>query len=164
MTFDNQESRNYLVKRIYSSWFLINEILNSKLCAYWRTWMCLNTCFCTDFKKICWREASNLLLKLEEIVLLCCTQPLNYAIGVVYDIEVVPLNLCMMVGGKMDKMSRINVWWEICGYLFMSLLLKRCWVFEAYQAAGFFSKTTKLLYTVCKTVHPSKFMVILYRK
>lgn len=131
------------------------------LCAYWRTWMYLKICFCTDLK-IFWREASNLLLRLEEIVLLCCTQPFNCAVGVWHRSS----SFKFVHGGRgeMDKTSRVNVWWENCGYLFMSLLLKRCLVFEAYQAAGFFSKTAKLLYTVCKTVHPSKFMVILYRK
>lgn len=54
------------------------------------------------------REASNLFSQLEEIALLCSTQLFDFALGVVYD-KVVSWLLCMVVGVKMNKMSRVNV-------------------------------------------------------
>lgn len=47
--------------------------------------MYLKVCFCKGFLKKNSREASNLFSQLEEIALLCSTQLLDFALGVVYD-------------------------------------------------------------------------------
>lgn len=70
--------------------------------------MYLKVCFCKGFLKKNSREASNLFSQLEEIALLCSTQLFDFALGVVYD-KVVSWLLCMVVGVKTNKMSRVNV-------------------------------------------------------
>lgn len=104
-----------------SSCFSINEIVNCTWCAYWKYMDVSKSMFLLRLFKKNSREASNLFSRLEEISLLCSTHLFDFALGVVYD-KVVSWILCMVVGGKMDKMSRVNVWCYLKGFMSLKLI------------------------------------------
>lgn len=85
-----------------SSCFSKNEIVNCKLCAYWKYLDVFKHMFQQRlFKKVS-REAFKLFSRLEEISLLCSTWLFAFAVRIKND-KVISWILCMVVGEKLIK-------------------------------------------------------------